>query len=55
MGCPKCENSQLLEESIDENTKRVKCGKCGFNEIRDSRNAPLLTEVPRTPGDSLLS
>lgn len=54
MKCPKCGNSRMLVEAIDSKTKRYKCKDCGFNEVRDERGAPLLTEVPREQNDQLL-
>ena len=52
--CPKCGAKQLMEMTLGPKTKKVVCHKCGFTEMRDDRNLPLLTEVPSSPTSSLL-
>jgi transcription elongation factor Elf1 len=57
MSCPKCNASAPLCETtrIDDKRVRIKCSKCGLNEVRDERNLPLLTEVPSLPTGRALS
>lgn len=55
MHCPKCSSTQMLAERLDDRRTKYKCGSCGFNEVRDERGAPLLMEVPRAVGVTLLN
>ena len=46
MNCPQCnEPGCLVESSPDGKTEKIKCQKCGLNEVRDKQGRKLLTEV----------
>lgn len=57
MKCPSCGDPNALQESLQEGKKRIKCVKCGLNEIRDRDGRKLLldTPAPATSSDPLLS
>jgi len=46
MNCPKCENPNVIMESVGDGNTRAKCQKCGWAEVQDKRGTPMLTEVP---------
>jgi ribosomal protein S27E len=54
MKCPDCGNPQVLVESTPAGDKRVKCSKCGLDEVRDSQGRRLLTDSGNR-GNTLLS
>ena len=46
MNCPQCNAPEVLvESSPDGKTEKLKCQKCGLNEVRDKAGRKLLTEV----------
>lgn len=55
MDCPKCHQKEIVIEHIDDKRKKLKCGACGFFEVRDERNLPMLVEVPTSPRSALNS
>jgi|WetSurMetagenome_2_1015567.scaffolds.fasta_scaffold02643_8 hypothetical protein len=58
MKCPKCEHPEVLLEDLGEGQKRVKCPKCGLNEVYDKEGRKLLTgdaEDGRGSGRLMLS
>lgn len=54
MNCPKCDAPQVLVEDLGEGHKRIKCSKCGLNEVQDRDGRKLLLDT-REPGTPLLS
>lgn len=55
MKCPSCGTEGVLVESLQEGKKRIKCQKCGLNEIRDRDGRKLLLDTPAVQRDPLLS
>jgi ribosomal protein S27AE len=55
MKCPSCNAEGVLVESLQEGKKRIKCTKCGLNEVRDREGRKLLLDAPSTRTDTLLS
>jgi predicted nucleic-acid-binding Zn-ribbon protein len=43
MKCPKCQHPEVLVEDLGAGSKKIKCPKCGLNEIRDKEGRKLLT------------
>ena len=56
MNCPSCgKPGVIMEGTPGGGSVHVKCLKCGWTEIRDSRNKPMLTEVPETDSRRVLT
>jgi len=54
MDCPKCEEPQVLVESLGDGHKRITCEKCGLKEVHDREGRKLLLDTRET-GTPLLS
>jgi ribosomal protein S27AE len=58
MKCPKCGHPEVLVETLKQGDKRMKCSKCGLNEVQDKDGRKLLTgdvEEGRGSGRLMLS
>jgi uncharacterized metal-binding protein (TIGR02443 family) len=55
MKCPKCGHPDTLVEALEKGDKRVKCSKCGLNEVRDKEGRKLLVSESGGSGRLLLS
>jgi len=46
MKCPKCGNPGVLVETVgSKGDKRVRCAKCGLDEVRDGQGRKLLLDT----------
>ncbi len=53
MKCPSCNADGVLVENLGEGRKRVRCSRCGLNEVKDGEGRKLLNEVPSREGPLL--
>jgi transposase-like protein len=52
MQCPKCK-AQVIVEDLGEGHQRLKCSKCGLNEVRDREGRKLLVDTREESGTLL--
>lgn len=56
MSCPRCQNPQVLKESVGGGNIRSKCQKCGWTEVTNDKGKQLLTgdHSPPYPSPQIL-